>query len=244
MYKCIIVDDEPHALKSLAGYIDSLPNLNLVSTFSDPLAALLEISSGEPVDLLLLDIDMPRVSGLELARQLRHKTEKLVFTTSHSKYGYEAFEVQADAYLLKPYSLSKFASTIVKLFPALPAAESVPPPDNFFFVKDKNDHLKLVKIKYAEIIAIESQQNYVLMHTLHKKVLTYMSLTEISRNFRVFPNFVQFQRSFILNKDFIESIEGNTIKMTGGVQITVGDYYRKDYQAFLSRSLLKKSAAK
>ncbi|MEO6851466.1 MAG: LytTR family DNA-binding domain-containing protein, partial [Mucilaginibacter sp.] len=112
-------------------------------------------------------------------------------------------------------------------------------PDDYFFVKNKDDNLKIVKIRYDEVIAVESKQNYVLIHTLKKKVLTYMSLTEISKIFRQFPNFEQFQRSYIIGKDHIDSIDGNTIKMVNGLQITIGEYYKKDFTIFMSEKLIK-----
>jgi DNA-binding LytR/AlgR family response regulator len=239
-YKCIIIDDEPHAIEGLKNYIASVPNLLLVKCYTNPMEALMALSGDNKVDLILLDIDMPQISGIELSRQIREKTNKLVFTTGHTQYGYEAFEVNADAYLLKPYSLSKFAATIAKLFPVhMETRAEIKHGDDFFFVKNKNDHLKIVKIRFGDVIAVESKQNYVLIHTLSKRVLTYISLTEISKIFEKLQNFVQFQRSFVLNKEHIESIDGNTIQMINGVQITVGEYYRKDFTTFLSQKLVK-----
>lgn len=240
LYKCIVIDDDSYAIEGLKNYISSIPNLVLQKYYTDPVQALIEIKANEPVDLILLDITMPKINGLELSHEIRDKTTKLIFTTSHAQYGYEAFEASADAYLLKPYTLSKFASTISKMFPKI-AGVSTPSysEENFFFVKDKNEDLKIVKIRYREIVAVESQQNYILIHTLSKKVLTYMSLTEIAIFFNSLSNFVQFQRSFIVNKDHIESINGNTIKMANNIQITVGNYYRKDFNNFLNKNLLK-----
>jgi len=199
----------------------------------------MDFSNFEMIDLILLDIEMPRISGIELSREIRKKTKKLIFTTAHTRYGYEAFEADADAYLLKPYSLSKFAATITKLFPEeIIQPDHVKTTSDFFFVKNKEDNLKMVKIKYGDIIAIESKQNYVLIHTQHKKILAYMSLKEIARMVDL-PNFAQFQRSFILCKDHIDYIYGNTIKMINGLEITVGEYYRKDFTAFMSAKLIK-----
>lgn len=239
-YECIIIDDEPFTIAWLKNYIDSMPNLRLIQYYTDPLQALMEISNGNMVDLILLDIDMPGISGVELSKEIRKKTRKLVFSTAYKQYGYEAYEVDADAYLLKPYTFSKFAATIAKIFPGHGQAQTrVKVFDDFFFVKNKDEHLKIVKIRYDDVVAVESKQNYVLIHTLSKKVLTYMSLTEISKILSQLHNFVQFQRSFIISKIHIDSIDGNTIKMINGLQITVGEYYRKDFAAFLTGKLLK-----
>jgi len=237
---CIIIDDEPYAIEGLKAYINSIPNLSVLKTYTDPLEALIDLVNSDMVDLILLDIDMPKITGIELSKEIRQKTRKLVFTTSYTQYGYLAFEAEADAYLLKPYTLTKFASTISKLFPPNEkhiVVEKVI--DNYFFVKNKDEHLKIVKIKYDDVIAVESKQNYVMIHTVSKKVLTYMSLTEISKIFTRFNNFEQFQRSFIISKEHIDNIDGNTINMVNGIQITVGEYYRKDFTTFLSERLIK-----
>ncbi|TFF37030.1 LytR/AlgR family response regulator transcription factor [Mucilaginibacter psychrotolerans] len=237
---CIIIDDEAYAIEGLKAYINSIPNLSVLKTYTDPLEALIDLVNSDMVDLILLDIDMPKITGIELSKEIRQKTRKLVFTTSYTQYGYLAFEAEADAYLLKPYTLTKFASTISKLFPPNEkpiVVEKVI--DNYFFVKNKDEHLKIVKIKYDDVIAVESKQNYVMIHTVSKKVLTYMSLTEISKIFTRFNNFEQFQRSFIISKEHIDNIDGNTINMVNGIQITVGEYYRKDFTTFLSEKLIK-----
>jgi len=239
-YSCIIIDDEAFAIEGLKAYIDFIPNLKVIRSYTDPLNALAEIDSIAKVDLILLDIDMPLITGIELSKQIRQKTDKLVFTTAFTQYGYEAFEADADAYLLKPYSLSKFTATIAKLFPqAIKSISQRAVTDVFFFVKNKYEQLKIVKINFKEIVSVEGQQNYVLIHTLSKKVLTYMSLNEISKILMQFPNFMKFQRSFIICIDHIDSIDGNTIRMVNGQAMTVGDYYRKDFVNFLASKLLK-----
>ncbi len=238
--KCIIIDDEPYAIEGLRAYISSIPNLSVIKSYTDPVQALIDLATADVVDLILLDIDMPKITGIELSKEIRQKTRKLVFTTSYTQYGYEAFEAEADAYLLKPYTLSKFAATITKLFPKDEKSKlDIKAPDDYFFVKNKDDNLKIVKIRYDEVVAVESKQNYVLIHTLTKKVLTYMSLTEISKIFRQFANFEQFQRSYIIGKDHIDSIDGNTIRMVNGLQITIGEYYKKDFTTFMSEKLIK-----
>ncbi|MFI5159426.1 MAG: LytR/AlgR family response regulator transcription factor, partial [Sphingobacteriales bacterium] len=86
-YSCIIVDDEPYAIEGLKTYIDLIPNLEVIKSYTDPLYALTDINSIGNVDLILLDIDMPMITGIELSKQVRQKTEKLVFTTAFTQYG-------------------------------------------------------------------------------------------------------------------------------------------------------------
>ncbi len=240
MYRCIIIDDEPHAIEGLKQYIETIPMLKLVQSFTDPLLALKTITKEEPVDLIFLDVDMPKITGIELSREIRSKTEKLIFTTAHTKYAFEAFEVNADAYLLKPYSIGKFNITIDKLFPtAKTNEEQNTEMKKFFFVKSKVDNHKLVKIAFVDVVAIESKLNYIMIHTTSKQVITYMSLTEMAKLFNDVPGFIQLHRSFIINQNFIEFIDGNTIKMTNGLEVTVGSFYKKDFNDFLNHSLIK-----
>nr|WP_315420986.1 LytTR family DNA-binding domain-containing protein [uncultured Pedobacter sp.] len=240
MYKCIIVDDEPHAIEGLIKHIESMPELDVIATYTDPVKALREISSGQQIDLVLLDVDMPAITGIELANEIRKKTDKLVFTTAHSKYAYEAFQVEANAFLLKPYSLTKFISTMSKLFPKKDNVAGDPNDvDNFVLVKSKEENLKLIKVNIRDIIAVESKVNYIQIHVPNKSITTYMTLSEIAKILNEQKGFMQFQRSFILAKEHIESISGNSIKMKNGLVITVGEYYRKSFNALIDEKLLK-----
>lgn len=244
MYKCIIVDDEQNAIDGLKGYINTVPELLLIKSYTDPLVALREIGSNVPVDIIFLDVDMPKINGIELSKEIRSKTTKLVFTTAHTKYAYDAFETNADAYLLKPYSLGKFVITINKLFPEQKIesqnhVEDTLPEKDFFFVKSKEDDLRILKIKYNDIVAVESKHNYIMIYTITKNVLTYMSLTEISKILIGIPGFMQLHRSFIINQEQIENIDGSLVKMINGVRITVGDSFRKDFNAFVNDRLIK-----
>ena len=244
-YKCIIIDDESHAIEGLEHYIATIPSLAVVKTYSDPLIALREIPKLPNVDLIFLDVDMPMINGLELAKEIRSNTDKLIFTTGHTKYAYEAFETQADAYLLKPYSLGKFVITINKLFPEQEINDSAvisansEKNDNFFFVKSKRETLKLVKIWFDDVVFVESKEHHLLIYTLKDEFVTYMSLTDISKTLFMHPQFIQPQRSFIINHHHIESIEGNTIKMVNNKKITIGELYRKNFTDFIALKVIK-----
>lgn len=240
MYKCIIIDDESHAVDYLKKYLSRIPEFEIVATYTDPTAALTEILLQPPVDLILMDVDMPEISGIELSKAVRKQTDKLVFTTAHSKYGYEAFQVDADAYILKPYNFVKFMSIIHKLFNLDKSNEHNIDSEPYFFVRaSKTEDPKIIKIKYNDIIAIESNLNYVMIHTEDSTIETYMSLNDIAQQLESIPDLVRFQRSFIVNKSKIEHIDGNVIKMDNGLRISVGNYYRKSFTEFVSRNLVK-----
>jgi len=241
IYNCIAIDDEVNAISTMEEYIGSLPELHLKKSYNDPSKALKEISAGEKVDLIFMDVDMPMISGIELSKAIRHKTDKLIFTTSHSKYAFDAFEVEADGFLLKPITYVKFAMIINKLFPSLPEKESELPAESgdFFFVKNKEDNLKLERIRYNDIIAIESTLNYVKLHTISQKIITYQSLSSVKQFLENKPEFLQVQRSFIISTNYIENIDRNIITMHTNIKVTIGDYYKEKVLAFIKSNTIK-----
>lgn len=171
--------------------------------------------------------------------------DKIVFTTAHTKYAFEAFEIQADAYLLKPFSLAKLLSTLHRLFPQEAQIEKnniadtvTGSEEDFIFVKAKQGS-KLVKVKLKELVVIESKNNYVELQALDRQVITYMSLSELAKKLNGQPDFIQVQRSFIINKHYIEYVEGNTLVMVSGAKITVGEMYRPAFQSFLEERIIK-----
>ncbi|TDO22354.1 LytR/AlgR family response regulator transcription factor [Pedobacter duraquae] len=244
MYNCVIIDDEPHAIAGLSAYIERLPEFNIIKTYLEPLVALREISTLPPIDIIFIDVDMPLMSGIELAKEIRSKTHYLVFTTAHTEYAFEAFEIHADGYLLKPYTLARFFIEINRLFPAqLPQLSDDEVPESktrdYFFVKNKDDNLRMVKVIYTDIIAVESKHNYVMIYTVKKNVMTYMSLTEIFRTLAQMSDFIQLHRSFVVNKEHIETIQGNTVCLSDGLKFTVGDNFKKVFAEFLSSRMIK-----
>jgi len=241
--RCIVVDDEVHAMEGIKSYISSLENLELVACYSDSLQALKEIGSAENVDIIFMDVDMPKISGVELAKAIRHKTDKLIFTTAHSKYAFEAFEINANAYLLKPYTFALFAETITRFYPAI----AVLPPagfkqeEDYFFVRNKSDGNSLVKIRYAELVAVESLQNYIRIYTQSESVVTYISISEIKVILQDYPDFMQAHRSFIISRDHIEKVEGNTLRMSNGLIINIGNSYKDAVNAYIAEKTIKTS---
>lgn len=241
MLNCIIVDDEQFSVDAITKYIDMLPRLNIVGVYTDPQLALEKVSSDSDVDLLFMDIDMPRINGLELAKALRSKTQKLIFTTSHSKYAFDAYQVEGDAYLLKPFSFGKFSTTINRLFPnaKAPLANHE---DEYFLVKNKEEDLRIVKVEYKEVIAFESSHNYVKIHLMNSKpIVAYLTIKDILELLGPRDIFKQFHRAFIISTDCISYIEGSTIRMNNNLTFSVGESYRDNFSTYLAGKLLKTS---
>jgi DNA-binding LytR/AlgR family response regulator len=235
-FKCVIIDDDRYAIEGLAAYINAVPGLELIKSYENPVEALMGINDLQSIDLIFLDIHMPQITGIQLSKEIKPKTKKLIFTTSYTQYGYDAFEVEADGYLLKPFSLQKFTSTISKVMSSIRPSSVSAEGEPYIFVKSKHEHHRIFKIWYKEIIAVESQQNY------SKKVVTYMSLSDSMKFLSAYSDFIQFQRSFIIAKSRIESILGNSIKMDNGLEFVVGDKYRISFQNFVKTRLLKTGA--
>jgi two-component system LytT family response regulator len=239
--KCIVIDDDIHAVSGIKTYINNITNIQLIHSYTDPIQALNEITAGDNVDIVFMDVDMPMISGIELSKAIRHKTDKLIFTTSHSKYAYEAFEMYASAYLLKPYTFARFAETINRLFPHAPSVQNVTvkQDDDYFFVRNKSEKNNLIKVRYTDIVAIESLQNYVRIFTLNETIVSYIALSEIKIILKDFPNFAQAHRSFIIAKNYIEKVEGNTLKMINDLKINIGNSYRDSIQDYIKEKTIK-----
>lgn len=241
-FKCIVIEDDILSVEGIKTYIKSINNLQLVEVYTDPLKALNEITAGPEVDIIFMDVDMPLISGIELSKSIRHKTDKLIFTTSHSKYAYEAFEMLASAYLLKPYTFARFAETISRLYPSANTVSTITNQqveEDYFFIRNKNDNNNLIKVRYNSIIAVESLQNYVRIYTPDENIVAYIGLSEIKLILKEKPNFLQAHRSFIISRNHIEKLEGYTLKMTNNLQVNLGNNYREEILAYIKEKTIK-----
>jgi len=238
-FTCVIIDDDPACIENLKQDIALMPDLNLIKTYTDPLLCLSEMANSTPVDLMLLDVEMPGISGVELAKELRQKTNKLIFVTGHPQYGYDAFELNANGYLLKPYSLAKFANTVNTVLTDAQLLKKKFDDEAFFYVKNKEDKGKLLKVKYSEVIVVVSEHNNVIIYAGEKKVKAGMSLSEMMSALALHSGFAQYHRSYIVNTDQICQIDGYNITMSNGLAITVGANYRKGFAQYLSERMLK-----
>lgn len=243
MINCIIVDDEKFSINALTKYIELIPTLNVINIYTDPRHALEEVTEGDNIDLLFMDIDMPQLSGIELAKGLRYRTNKLIFTTAHSKYAFDAFEAEADAFLLKPYSFNKFSLTINRLFPNTEPTEGYQNAninDTYFLVKNKDENLRIKKVNYNDVVAFESFQNYIKIHLINDTIIVaYLTIKDVLEILGTRHEFKQFHRAFVIATQYVSFIEGNTIKMANNLTITVGDFYKNNFTDFLSRKLMK-----
>jgi DNA-binding LytR/AlgR family response regulator len=241
-WKCVVIDDELEAIEEITEYIANTPDLKLIESFSSPLDALNFINKNQNIDFVFMDVDMPDLNGIDLSKLIRAKVRRLIFTTSHAKYALNAFEVDADAFLLKPFNYAKFISAISKFLHNHLSSGSAE--DDYIYDKNKNEDLKLVKVKFEDIVAIESLANYVRIYTNTIKIVTHLKLKEAKEIFGEKNGFMQLHRSFLISKRHINSIEGNTLTMSNGSKFTIGENYRKTINEFLNDKILKSATNK
>lgn len=207
---CIIIDDEPLARKGLREYVGDVDFLNLVGEFDNPLRASEALMNGK-VDLMFLDIQMPKITGMEFLKSLTNPP-LVIFTTAYPQYAVDGFELNAADYLLKPFSFERFWKAVMKARTVFESGKTLPlqpiiVEEEHFFVKTDN---KLVKINYADILVIEALQNYIAVHTANKKYITYLTFKSIEESL---PQnlFLKVHKSYLVALSKIESIEGNEI---------------------------------
>jgi len=237
MLTCYIIDDEPHAIKSLRSYIEKTPVLELAGSSENPLEAVrLFEQSGKYADITFLDIDMPQISGTELSMQLKSKT-KIVFTTGYANFALEAFELNAYDYLLKPFSYDRFLKCVTKVQEAETKAIPSRKAADFLYIQSEGKG-KLVKVFFDDIIFIESQKNYLSVITSEKKYLTYLTLREMEE--KLPSGFLRINKSTIINTDKISHVDGNQAYLQNLRQgFTITATYKEAFTIHLEQHLVK-----
>ncbi|QDW24608.1 LytR/AlgR family response regulator transcription factor [Pedobacter sp. KBS0701] len=237
---CIAIDDDPHSLESLMAYMEKLPDLKLIQVFTEPLQALTEISVSNPVDIIFMDIEMPSLSGIELATLLRQKTTYLVFTTAHPRYAIDAFKVEADAYLLKPYSILHLAKTINNLYPTGKKAKhpfSILD-DHFFYIPLHGENSDLVRIDLNELIAVEEIGDDIEFKTTKNAFLSSKSnFTKTLKMLKEHPAFIQVTPSVVIAKQHIKSVLNHKILLSAEVSINISESYAELFENFIKNNL-------
>lgn len=230
MRQCLIIDDEPLAISLLTDYVRQCPGWELAASFTDPIEALRFLEEN-PVDLILLDIQMPSLTGIQFAKVLGNKYP-LIFTTAYENYALEGFELEAYDYLLKPISLERFLKAMQKASAridrsAKPEANSSPTsttPKDYLFVKSGYKTLRLL---LADICYLEGLSDYVALHTRSEKILTLGSIKSVLERLPA-ERFVRVHRSYAVSLEQIDSIERNRI-IIKGEYIPIGPKYQEAF---------------
>ncbi len=223
--KCIIIDDEPLAIKVIENHLSEFQNFEIINTFKSPIEALPLLEKGE-IDALFLDINMPRINGLEFAKTLNSKTN-VIITTAYREYALESYDINVLDYLVKPIPFNRFLKTINKITQQvflqkgkLQKKEENSSAESFIFLKvDK----KLIKIKFKDILYIESLRDYIKVFTTTGNCLVHKSLTSMTE---MLPqnNFIRIHRSYTIAIDKVKSVEGNLVEIAT-TRIPIGRKY-------------------
>ncbi|WP_100627639.1 LytR/AlgR family response regulator transcription factor [Algoriphagus formosus] len=241
--KCIAVDDEPLALQLVCKYIEQTSFLELIGQFSSAIEALGFINQHD-VQLIFMDIQMPDLSGMELARVLDGKKDsdqtRIIFATAYHQFAIEGYKVDALDYLLKPYSYEDFLNAATKAYnyferksrsQVIGSAKTEQPLD-YIFLKVE---YQLVKVMLDDITHVEAYKDYVKVH-LRSKSSPLLSLTTLKNMEELLPEgkFMRIHRSFIISLDHIESVSKNSVHI-GNHEISIGENYKEAFLAFMSR---------
>lgn len=219
---CIVADDEPIARQIIESYIAEISYLSLEASCTNAFEVM-EVLQQQSVDILFLDINMPKLSGLSLLKTILQKPH-VIITTAYPEYAVEGFELSVTDYLLKPFSLERFLQAVLKVKDKTKSIAVLPKEEvsskSLFVKSDK----KLVKLELDEINHIEAYGNYIKIFT-KVMVLTPHTLTEFLE--KLPNNFLRIHKSFVINFDKLKLIDGNQIILENDTKLPIGKSYRK-----------------
>ena len=233
--KCIVVDDEPLAVKMLEGFVERTPFLELAGSFNDPVLALSEIRTLAP-ELVFLDIQMPDLDGLELSRMLPPRT-RVIFTTAFKQYAFESYEVSALDFLLKPIRYQKFLEAAEKAREWFALKEAAAAPVTS--AEKTSVFLKvdgvLRKVELADIQYVEGMKDYVMFHlaSARQPLVTHLTMKAVEE---MLPpeHFMRIHRSFIVGLSHIASVTPQADVKVGDALLHVSEGYRPAFDAYLA----------
>lgn len=226
--KCVLIDDEPLAMKVLQNYFNNFADFEITATFNNALEAL-EFINNNTVDAVFLDINMPMMTGFELIRLIEYKT-KIIITTAFREFAAESYDLDVLDYLVKPIPLPRFIKCIHKIEADFNLKNNIKIEPHkiepHIFIKvDK----KMVKITIDEILFIEGMKEYIKVVTTDKTYITHKSLTSLSEELPA-DRFMRIHKSYIIAIDKVKSIEGNRIQILS-YTLPIGRNYTKDVKS-------------
>jgi DNA-binding LytR/AlgR family response regulator len=224
--KCLIVDDEPLSRKVLKSYILDHPDLELLGVCKDALEAM-EFVEKRGVELLFLDINMPKLSGINFYKALRKKPE-VIFTTAYPEYAVEGFDLEALDYLLKPIAFERFLKSVQKAREKLRSHHPVASePDHIMLKADR----KMYRTLFEEVMYFEALGDYVKVHLKDKTIIVTITLKKLLMELPS-TRFVRTHKSYIINIQHVRYLEGNQLNVHGQM-VPIGQAYREEVQKSL-----------
>ena len=205
-YKCLIVDDEPIAKKILVEYLSDLTDIAIVGQLKNAIEVT-DFLANKEVDILLLDINMPRLSGVQLLKSLKNPP-LVIFTTTYSEFAVEAFELEAFDYLVKPISFDRFLKAINNAKKRLREQNSKTEIAKLFTIKEGK---RIYKVELSAIYLVQAYGDYVRLYTKEKTYLTKDKFNNIKAVLT--DDFLQVHRSYIINLTYFDYLEGNQVQV-------------------------------
>ncbi|MFY0675338.1 MAG: response regulator transcription factor [Bacteroidia bacterium] len=222
MIRCLIVDDEPLARDVIKGFVQDAPNLELVTECENAIEAINTLST-EQIDLMFLDINMPKLSGIEMLKGLSNAPATII-TTAHPEFALEGYELSVVDYLMKPISFSRFLKAIGKVEEKAKEDEKI--------ITLKADK-RVYRLNASEISYVEGLGDYVkvFLADSEKPLIVQETMKKLLQDLG--SDFMRIHKSFIINKQVISYQEGNELVLYSGSKIAVGHSYRKEVSAFM-----------
>ena len=231
--KCIITDDEPFARKGLREYIEKTGFLSLIAECENAMELTAMIKK-TAADVIFLDVEMPGLTGVEFLTS-SEKLPKVIIVSAYEQYALKGYELDVFDYLLKPVSYERFLKSVNKLYGELEKKQSSGSADHIFVKVDK----KIKKIFFKDVLFIESMENYVIVHTVDSKEMVYCTMKILAEKLPS-DKFIQTHRSFIVNRDCINSIEGNRLEIGGSIIPISRDLKEYIYDRLIGRNFIKR----
>lgn len=231
MISCIAIDDEPLALEILKKYVQKIYFLDLKGVFTNPDEAIQFIRQEKP-DLLFLDIQMPDITGIQLAGQISQYNPAIIFTTAFSQYAVEGFNVDAVDYLLKPIEYERFLKAVYKAKEYLEFVESRDIANTSIFIK--SDYQQ-IKVKLSDILLIEALDDFIKIYLPDKTLITLMTLKAIQQKLPE-KEFVRIHRSFIVPLSKLEVVSRSKVRIADK-EVPVGASYSDSFFALMNGKL-------
>lgn len=227
----LIVDDEPIARDIMEVYVSKVPELILAGKCKNAIEAFQFIGNNK-VDLLLLDINIPEISGINFLKTLKDPPA-VIFTTAYSEYALESYDLDAVDYLLKPVSFDRFLKGIQKAKSLLQTgivSTTSPDTDKLMFVKSEG---RLVKIDLTKLWFVEGLKDYVRLWTDTGKIIVHSTMKSFEDNLSQYPNFTRVHKSYIVNMEHIDEVDGNTI-LIKKQPVAIGNTYKDEVYKILN----------
>lgn len=235
-FTCLIIDDEPPAIRVLEKFVKMVKELELLASSTKPIEALELIRQRQP-DIIFLDIQMPTITGLELSKLIDYDAN-VIFTTAYPQFAVKGFELNAVDYLLKPIAFPRFLEAIEKAKQKKITTNSNPTnagQNDYFFIKTDGKN-NFTKVKLDAILYLESIKNYVIVHTKKEQLVTYNTLKKIQESLPK-SNFIKIHKSFIVAINKIEKTQSYSV-FINNVELPLGETYKTTFFEKINRKKL------